>query len=91
MTHNLRRGTLDRSPGAAAGLPALGDFRVHEKGEAAVVREGVVLCTEFGVSDRGISESHRTISVSFGWRRFVRFPERRVPRKSDLPSVGLMY
>lgn len=42
-----------------------------------VVREGVVLRTRFGVSDRGISEGHRTISVSFGWRRFVRFADCR--------------
>jgi hypothetical protein len=37
-------------PGKAE-VPALGAFRIHEKGEAVVVREGVVLGTGFGVSD----------------------------------------
>ncbi|MEO8646196.1 hypothetical protein, partial [Pseudomonas sp.] len=63
-------------------MPALGAFRIHEKGEAIVVREGVVLGTGFGVSDRGLGESHRTISVSYEWRRFVRFAVRLAPRKN---------
>ena len=41
-------------------MPALGAFRIHEKSEAVVVREGVVLGSGFGVSDRGLGESHRT-------------------------------
>ncbi|MNL80790.1 hypothetical protein D3C87_2077210 [compost metagenome] len=51
-------------PGKAE-VPALGAFRIHENGEAFVVREGVVLGTGFGVPDCRIGESHRTISVSF--------------------------
>ncbi len=51
-------------PGKAE-VSALGAFRIHEKGEAVVVREGVVLGKGLGVPDCRICESYRTFSVSF--------------------------
>ncbi|CAN1600398.1 protein of unknown function [Pseudomonas mediterranea] len=54
-------GLLIRS--GKAEVPALGAFRIHEKGEAVVVREGVDLGTGFGVSDSGIGESRAEASL----------------------------
>jgi hypothetical protein len=66
---NFRIGT-ERNTGllirpGKAEVPALDAFGIYEKGKAVVVREGVALCTGFGMPDCSVGESHLTISVSF--------------------------